>query len=46
MTDFYELQERSDDRELLKVLDNLINNWEYEVVEFKEAQRRNLHINL
>ena len=37
MTDFYELQERSDDRELLKVLDNLINNWEYEVVEFKEA---------
>jgi ATP-dependent DNA helicase RecG len=37
MTDFYELQEKNYDKELISVLKHLIQNWEYEVVEFKEA---------
>lgn len=37
MSVFYELNDNSMERELLLVLDNLIKNWEYEVVEFKEA---------
>ena len=37
MPKFYELQDDTTEKELLQVLNHLISHWEYEVVEFKEA---------
>lgn len=37
MSEFYELQENTNKEDLKQVLRKLINNWEHEVVEFKEA---------
>lgn len=37
MSEFYELQETASNNDLKQVLHKLINNWEHEVVEFKEA---------
>ncbi len=37
MSGFYELQEITREKELQQVLEKLICDWEYEVVEFKEA---------
>ena len=37
MSEFYELQENTNKEDLKQVLRKLINNWEHEIVEFKEA---------
>ena len=37
MANFYEMNNGTNDSELLIVLNHLVKHWEYEVVEFKEA---------
>jgi len=37
MSEFYELRKKTNNDDLKHVLQKLISNWEYEVVEFKEA---------